>query len=365
MTLSTTGSLQQIREKVERGERISAADGEHLFDPGVDLHAVGHLADSARRRRHGPRTYYNLNAHINPTNICIYRCALCAYSRDADDPTAYVLSEEEILARAAEAHAAGCTELHVVGGVHPEKPYSWYRGLLAAIHAAYPRLHLKAFTAVEIAWFAQLTGRSFEAILDDLREAGLGSLPGGGAEVFDPQVRNQISPRKANAQTWLAVHRAAHGLGIRSNASMLFGHLESIDHRIEHLVALRRLQDETGGFMAFIPLVFHPENTRLSYLEKPSSLDALRTLAVSRLMLDNFDHVKAYWVTLGVGVAQTALGYGADDLDGTVSREAIHHEAGAESPQLLSLTRIRALIREAGLEPIERDSLYRPLPPAG
>lgn len=351
--------LNQIREKVEAGQRISAADGEFLFRDEVDLHAVGELAEQSCRRRHGEVVYYNVNAHLNPTNACIYRCNLCAYSRDQDDPGAYVLSDDEILARAQEAADAGCTELHIVGGVHPQKKFDWYLGIIRRLHAAYPQLHLKAWTAIEIAWFAQLAKRPVRLILEDLIRAGLGSLPGGGAEIFDPQVRSQICPRKADGRTWLGVHRAAHQMGLRSNATMLYGHLESVEHRVDHLVHLRQLQDVTGGFQAFVPLPFHPENTRMSHLRKASALLDLRTVAVSRLMLDNFDHVKAYWVSLGVGTAQTALGYGANDLDGTVTRESIHHEAGAETPQSLSIDELRALITEAGREPVERDTLYR------
>jgi aminodeoxyfutalosine synthase len=351
--------LQKIRRKVEAGERLSAAEGEYLFSPEVDLHAVGELADVVRRRKNGDAAYYNFNLHLNPTNVCIYRCALCAYSRDEDDSRAYTMSQAEILARAQEAADAGCTELHIVGGVHPQKTFDWYLGITRDLHAAFPRLHLKAWTAVEIDHLAQIAKRPASSILEDLVAAGLGSMPGGGAEIFDSQVRTQICPRKADARTWLDIHRAAHELGLRTNASMLYGHVESIEHRVEHLMRLRDLQDASGGFQAFVPLKFHPENTALSYLAPVSALDDLRVVAVSRLMLDNFDHVKAYWISLGVGTAQTALAYGADDLDGTVRHERIHHDAGATSPESLSLAQLRALIAEAGREPIERDSLYR------
>jgi aminodeoxyfutalosine synthase len=353
--------LDQIRKKVEAGERLSAADGEFLFSSEADLHAVGELADVVRRRKNGNLAYYNLNLHINPTNVCIYRCALCAYSRDDDDPRAYTLNDDEILARATEAADAGCTELHIVGGVHPQKKYDWYLGILRSLHAAFPRLHLKAWTAVEIDRFALTTKRPVRAILAELIAAGLGSMPGGGAEIFDPQVRAEICPRKADAKTWLDIHRTAHELGLPTNASMLYGHIESIEHRVEHLVRLRDLQDATGGFQAFVPLAFHPENTALAYLRRVSALDDLRVVAVSRLMLDNFDHIKAYWISLGVGTAQTALAYGADDLDGTVCYERIHHAAGATSPAALNVDELRSLISEAGCEPFERDSLYRPV----
>jgi aminodeoxyfutalosine synthase len=358
---SQSDRLTDIRAKVEAGQRLSADDGEYLYRPEVDVHAVGELADLVRRRKNGETVYYNLNAHLNPTNVCIYRCALCAYSRNEGDPQAYVMSDEAMLAAAAEAVAAGCTELHIVGGVHPDKPYEWYRHIIAMLHAAAPSLHLKAFTAVEIAWLAQLASRTVRSVLEELVDVGLGSLPGGGAEIFAPEVRTRLCPRKADADTWLAVHREAHQLGLKSNATMLYGHIEHVEHRIDHLVALRQQQDASGGFQAFVPLSFHPENTLLADVVGPSALDDLRTVAISRLMLDNFDHIKAYWVSLGVGTAQIALRYGADDLDGTVRQERIHHDAGATSPQVLSVDDIRHLILEAGLTPVERDSLYRTL----
>jgi aminodeoxyfutalosine synthase len=350
-----------IRAKVEAGERLSAMEGEYLFSPEVDLHALGQLADMVRRRKNGNVAYYNLNAHLNPTNVCIYRCALCAYSceDDAEDPKCFLLTDDDILRRGREAAEAGCTELHIVGGVHPTKRFDWYLGMIRNLHTAFPRLHLKAWTAVEIDHFTRLTQKSVQAVLEELVAAGLGSMPGGGAEIFDAQVRSQVCPRKTGAETWLNIHRIAHQMGLRTNASMLFGHIESVEHRIEHLLRLRQLQDQTGGFQAFIPLAFHPEHTAMSYLQRPSSLLDLRVVAVSRLMLDNFDHIKAYWISLGVGTAQTALAYGADDLDGTVRYERIHHDAGATSPEALTVDQLRTLITETGCDPVERDSLYR------
>jgi aminodeoxyfutalosine synthase len=352
-------AFETISEKVHAGERLSAVEGKLLFDPEVDLHALGELANLVRTRKNGRLAYYNTNAHLNPTNVCIYRCPLCAYSTDIDDPRAYVLTADEILARGREAVAHGCTELHIVGGLHPAKDFSWYLGILRTLHAECPGLHLKAWTAVEIASFAERSGQTVRAVLEQLIEAGLGSLPGGGAEIFAAEVRRKISPRKIDAATWLGVHREAHALGLRTNASMLFGHLENAPQRIDHLHRLRELQDETGGFQAFIPLAFHPEHTQLSHLRRVSGLVDLRVIAVSRLMLDNFDHIKAYWVSLGVGTAQVALSYGADDLDGTVRHEQIHHDAGAKTPEVLSVDELRALCVEAGCEPVERDSLYR------
>jgi len=358
-----TNALDSIRRKVEAGARISPAEGEALFDPQVDFHELGELADRVSRRRHGDAAYYNVNAHLNPTNVCRFRCPLCAYSRDSDDPDAYVMSRDQILERGREAAQSGATELHIVGGVHPDKGFDWYLDILGSLHAAFPRLHLKAWTAVEVAWLAQLTGLSIRSVLEKMIAAGLGSLPGGGAEIFHPEVRRQIAPLKADGETWLAVHRTAHELGLRSNATMLYGHVEAAAHRIDHLLRLRELQDRTGGFQAFIPLAFHPDGTQLSdrVQRRPTALEDLRVMAVSRLFLDNFDHVKAYWISLGVGTAQVALCYGADDLDGTVRHERIHHEAGSQAPEILSIDELRALILETGRQPIERDTLYRPM----
>ena len=352
-------NLPAIREKAAAGGRLSAAEGEFLFQPEVDLHAVGEMADQVRRRRVGDVAFYNINAHLNPTNVCVWRCELCAYSCDPCDPRAYVMSLGAMADAARQAADDGATELHVVGGLHPEKTFGWYVDIVRQLRAAAPRLHLKAWTAVEIAWFAEISRQSVGAVLEQLIDAGLGSLPGGGAEIFDFGVRRRIASRKPGAAAWLDVHRTAHRLGLRSNATMLYGHVETPHERIDHLVRLRELQDETDGFQAFIPLSFHPAGTRLAELEKTSGLDDLRTMAVSRLMLDNFDHMKAYWISLGVGTAQAALAYGADDLDGTVRQERIHHDAGSQAPQVLGVGQLGRLIREAGRVPLERDTLYR------
>ncbi|NLF09957.1 MAG: aminofutalosine synthase MqnE [Pirellulaceae bacterium] len=352
-------SLENIREKVASNVRLSADDGEFLLSSEADPHAVGELADVVRQRKNGDAVFYNLNLHLNPTNICVYRCAFCAYSHDLGDPRGYVMSDEAMLARGREAVEAGCTELHIVGGAHPDKPYEWYLGIIRRLHESFPTLHLKAWTAVEIDHFSRISGRSVEEVLKDMIAAGLGSMPGGGAEIFDADVRKRICPRKADADRWLEVHRTAHRLGLRTNATMLYGHVETARQRIEHLVRLRELQDGTGGFQVFVPLKFHPANTAMSDIRPTTAIDDLRTVAVSRLMLDNFEHIKAYWISLGVGPAQVALAYGADDLDGTVRHERIHHDAGSASPDKLSVERIRQLIIEAGREPVERDSLYR------
>jgi aminodeoxyfutalosine synthase len=350
--------LAAIRAKVEAGERLSFEDGVFL-DESADLFTLGELANVVRERKNGHFAYYNVNTHLNPTNVCVYRCTFCAFRADLKSPKGYVMSDEQILERAAEADRRGATELHIVGGLHHQLPYEWYLNVVRIIHAAHPRLHLKAYTAVEWDWFARLTGRPTRDLLAEFKEAGLGSLPGGGAEIFHPDVRPKICEHKADAAEWLRVHREAHELGLRSNATMLYGHIEQSRHRIDHLIRLRELQDETGGFQTFIPLAFHPENTRLDHIPKASGVTDLRTMAVSRLMLDNFAHVKAYWVMLGLKTAQVALSFGADDLDGTVVHEKIYHDAGSDSPQELSVGDIRRLIAEAGRTPVERDTLYR------
>jgi aminodeoxyfutalosine synthase len=352
-------TLESIRDKVENGTRLSLEDGLYLYEPTTPLHEVGLLANLVRERINGNFGYYNINTHLNATNVCVYRCTFCAFRSDLRDERGYVMSDEQILARGQEAVDNGCTEMHIVGGLHHQKKYEWYVGLVKLLHDAFPDLHLKAWTAVEINWFEFLARKSVQAILEDLLEAGLGSMPGGGAEIFHPEVRDKICEHKADGSHWLHIHRTAHQLGIKTNCTMLYGHIENAYHRIDHLIRLRELQDETGGFQTFIPLAFHPDNTGLSHIKKPSSIMDLRTMAISRLMLDNIPHIKAYWIMLGIGTAQTALAYGADDLDGTVRHELIYHDAGATTPELLTTEAIRRLITEAGREPVERDTLYR------
>jgi aminodeoxyfutalosine synthase len=356
---SSAARLDQIRDKVHAGSRLSLEDGLFLYEPTTPLHEVGELANLVRERKNGNRAYYNINTHLNPTNVCVYRCTFCAFRSDLREPKGYVMSDEQILARGQEAIDNGCTEMHIVGGLHHQKKYEWYVHLVRILHEAYPDLHLKAWTGVEINWFEFLAKKSVRAILEDLIDAGLGSMPGGGAEIFHPEVRGKICEHKSDAVKWLDIHRTAHQLGLRTNCTMLYGHIENAYHRIDHLLRLRELQDETGGFQTFIPLAFHPENTGLSHIKKPSAIMDLRTLAISRLMLDNVPHIKAYWIMLGIGTAQTALAYGADDLDGTVRHELIYHDAGATTPELLTTDQIQRLIVEAGREPIERDTLYR------
>ncbi len=357
LSFNSNARLAAIREKVEAGERLSFDDGVYLYDQ-TDLFTLGELANQVRERKNGNFAYFNVNEHLNPTNVCVYRCTFCAFRADLKSEKGYVMSDEQIVERAAEADRRGATELHIVGGLHHQLLYEWYLNLIRIIHKAYPRLHLKAYTAVEWDWFARLTGRTTRDLLAEFKDAGLGSLPGGGAEIFHPEVRDKICEHKADAAEWFRVHREAHGLGLRSNATMLYGHIEASRHRIDHLIRLRELQDETGGFQTFIPLAFHPDNTRLAHIPKPSGVMDLKTMAVSRLMLDNFGHIKAYWVMLGIKTAQVALSFGADDLDGTVVHEKIYHDAGSDSPQELSVTEIKRLIREAGRVPVERDTLY-------
>ena len=357
--ITAATKLDEIRDKVLSSERLSLDDGLYLYQDDVPLHEVGALANHVREVRNGNVAYYNINTHLNPTNVCVYRCNFCAFRSDLRDPKGYVMSDEQILERGQEAIDNGCTEMHIVGGLHHQKEYDWYLNLVRILHEAYPNLHLKAWTAVEINWFEFLTKRTVRDILQELRDAGLGSMPGGGAEIFHPEVRDQICEHKADSKHWFDIHRTAHELDIKTNATMLYGHIEKPYHRIDHLIRLRELQDETGGFQTFIPLAFHPENTGLSHIKKPSAIEDLRTMAISRLMLDNFPHIKAYWIMLGQGTAQAALSYGADDIDGTVRHELIYHDAGATTPEIMSVDDIRRLIAEAGREPVERDTLYQ------
>lgn len=358
MLRTSSPILQPIREKVEAGERLTLDDGILLYQREVPLPELGELANLVRERKNGNFAYYNINTHLNPTNVCVYRCTFCAFRADLRDAKGYWMNDEQILARGQEAVDAGSTEIHIVGGLHHQAKYDWYRGAISLLHDAFPSVHLKAWTPVEIDWFARQTQKPIRWVLEDMIDAGLGSLPGGGAEIFHPEVRQQICEHKADSARWFETHRTAHELGLRSNCTMLYGHIEQPYHRIDHLIRLRELQDETGGFQTFIPLAFHPDNTGLSHISKSSGPMDLRTMAISRLMLDNVAHMKAYWIMLGVGTAQIALAYGADDIDGTVRHELIYHDAGAETPEILSVEAIRRLIEEAGREPVERDTLY-------
>ncbi len=354
---SVGNSLAAIREKVEAGVRLSFEDGLAL-EASNDLFAIGSMANLVRERYNGHFGYYNVNTHINPTNVCVYKCDFCAFRADLDDKRAYVMDKAQILERAKSAHERGATELHIVGGLHHKLPFDYYVDLVRWIKDEYPEIHIKAYTGVEIEFFAKIARLSIRQVLEKLVDAGLGSLPGGGAEIFHPEVREEVCGAKASTEVWLEVHRTAHKLGLHSNATMLYGHIDKAKHRIDHLVRLRELQDETGGFQTFIPLAFHPDNSRMDEIPKPSGVMDLKTMAISRLMLDNFPHIKAYWVMLGIKTAQVALSFGADDIDGTIVHETIYHSAGADTPQEITVNEIRRLITEAGRIPVERDTLY-------
>ncbi len=350
--------LEDIAARLDAGERLSLEDGVRLF-ACPDLHAVGWLANRERERRHGALTYYNFNLRLEATNVCVASCLFCSFARlKPGDADSYTMSLDQVFEKLRRRADQPLTEVHVVNGLHPDLPFSYYVDMLRGLKAIRPGIHLKCFTAVEIAFFADTYGMSDEEALRGLMEAGLDSLPGGGAEIFAERVRRKICHDKADADRYLSIHRIAHGLGMRSNVTMLYGHIETMEERVDHMLRARALQDETGGFQAFIPLAFHPDNNQMRKLPAPSATDTLRVLAVSRLLLDNVDHIKAYWISCGVEVAQTALWFGADDLDGTVQEETIYHMAGSRTPAALSTGDIEHLIRDAGREPLERDTLY-------
>ena len=352
--------LKPVAEKVMAGERLSFDDGVALYR-SHDLLAIGWLANHVREKRHGNVCYFNVNRHINPTNVCLAHCRLCAFGRSPDQPGAYTFGLEEIWQRAAEGVAEGATEFHIVGGLHPDLPFEFYLDMIRGLKQRFPQVHLKAFTMVEVGFYSRLSKLSIRDTLLAMKEAGVDSLPGGGAEIFNPRVRKIICDHKTSGRMWLDIARTAHELGLRSNATMLYGQIETLEERVEHLLLLRELQDQTHGFVTFIPLAFHPENTALSHLHKPTGFDDLKNIAVSRLLLDNFDHIKAYWIMLTPAIAQIALRFGADDIDGTVVEEKIYHDAGATTPQGVTRADLERLIRESGRVPVERDTLYRPV----
>jgi aminodeoxyfutalosine synthase len=373
-------ALEHIRDRVRAGQRLSLADGLTLYQ-SRDLFMLGELANLVRQRRHGRRAFYNINRHIHYTNYCVLGCKFCSFYRPydakrtgaAESPRpprdGYELTIEQIVELAAEADGRGATEVHIVGGLHPGLPFSYYTDLCRAIRQRCPRLHIKAFTAVEIVHFTRIARPrlSVAEVLTALRQAGLDSLPGGGAEIFDDRVHDEAFKAKVGEQHWFDVHRVAHELGIPSNATMLYGHIESVEERLRHMLKLREHQDRSlaerrAAFQCFVPLPFVPQGSALSHLPGPTGLDDLRTLAVSRLMLDNFPHLKAFWVMHSPKLAQMALNWGVDDFDGTVGWYDIAREKGREaSRQELTVAQIRRLLREAGYEPIERDSLYQPV----
>jgi aminodeoxyfutalosine synthase len=350
--------LSSIADKLDARERLCADDGALLFR-APDLLAVGWLANRERERRHGARTFYNCNIKLEATNVCVASCLFCSFARLKEgDPGSYTLSLEQVFDKVRQRADQPLTEIHIVNGLHPDLPFSYYTDLLGGLKRIRPGIHLKAFTAVEIAFFADLYAMTDEHVLRALMTAGLDSLPGGGAEIFAERVRKKICHDKCDADRYLSIHRTAHQLGMRSNVTMLYGHIETVEERVDHMLRARALQDETGGFQAFIPLAFHPDNNQMRKLPAPTAADTLRVHAVARLVCDNIEHVKAFWVATGVDVAQQCLWFGADDLDGTVQEERIYHMAGSRVPEAMSPAQIRAIIAAAGREPCERDTLY-------
>ena len=352
--------LESIHEKVLARERLDFADGVALYRTG-DILAVGWLANHVRERMHGDKTYFNVNRHINPTNVCVAACRLCAFGRKKDSPGAYTMALDEAFETAASGYSEAVTEFHIVGGLHPDLPFQYFLDLVSGLKQRFPQVHLKAFTMVEVAYLAKRAKLSVAETLQQLKTAGVDSLPGGGAEIFADRVRHIICDHKIDGDQWLETARLAHNIGLRSNATMLYGHVEHEEDRVDHLMRLRGLQDETGGFQTFIPLAFHPDNTPLEHLPRTTGMLDIKQIAVGRLLLDNFPHIKAYWQMLTPKIAQIALRFGADDLDGTVIEEKIYHDAGATTPQGMRRQELVRLIREAGREPIERDTMYRPV----
>jgi len=353
-----TGGLQEVAIKLDAGTRLSLDDGVRLFEC-PDLFAVGWLANRERERRHGDDTFFNHNLRLEATNVCVASCLFCSFARlQPGDTGAYTMSLDQAWDKLRERGDQALTEVHVVNGLHPDLPFEYYTELLRGFKQIRPDIHLKCFTAVEIAFFADLYGKTDEHVLRELMDAGLDSLPGGGAEVFSDRIRQKICHDKCGTARWLEIHRTAHRLEMRSNVTMLYGHIETLRERVDHMLQARALQDDTGGFQAFIPLAFHPDNNQMRKLPAPTAADSLRVHAVARLMLDNIPHVKAFWIATGLEVAQTSLWFGVDDLDGTVQEERIYHMAGAPTPEAMTPQEISTLIRDAGRRPVERDTLY-------
>lgn len=352
----TSALLKKIENRALSGKRLSSEEGLLLFETD-DIFSVGRLAGRSAEKINGRKVYFVQNRHINPTNICVNRCRFCAFSRSKGEKGAYELTIEEVVKRIQDSPKR-TREIHIVGGLHPDWPFEHYLDLVSSIRQEFPGLHVKAFTAVEIDYFSKISGLSLEETLMELKKRGLDAMPGGGAEIFSEAVRRQLCPEKITGERWLAVHEAAHRWGIKTNATMLYGHIESYEDRIDHLVKLRELQDRTNGFQAFVPLSYHPKNTEMGG-RYPSAIEDLKTIAVSRLMLDNIPHIKAYWIMLGEKISQLALLFGADDLDGTVIEEKITHSAGAMTGEGMTRSQLVNLIQKAGKIPVERDALYR------
>ncbi len=346
--------IRDILDKALSGERLDAEDALELFRSD-EIHSIGRVADLVSKKHNSNRVYFVVNRHINPTNICVNRCRFCAFSRSKGDVGAFELTIEDIVEKIR--RAGDLKEVHIVGGLHPEWPFSYYLDMLGKIKENFPGLHIKAFTAVEIDYLSRLGGLGLTETLRVLKEQGLDAMPGGGAEIFNKAVRDRLCPEKISGERWLEIHREAHILGIKTNATMLYGHIESYEDRVDHLLRLRELQDQTGGFQAFIPLSYHPENTCIGG-RFPSGIDDLKTIAISRLVLDNFRHIKAYWIMLGEKLSQIALLFGADDIDGTVIEEHITHAAGGKTASSMDKSEIIDIIKRAGKIPVERDALY-------
>ena len=352
-------ALEPIAEKVIAGERLTREDGIVLYG-SRDLTGIGQMADHARRRINGERVYFMVNRHINPTNICRNRCKFCAFARDEGEDGAYEMTLDAIVEAAKEGAADGAFEIHIVSGLHPEWSYEFYVDMVRRVREATPEhVIVQAFTAVEIEHMAIIGERSTLQVLRDLKEAGLDALPGGGAEIFSDRTRAAAWEKKTSSDVWLRIHGEAHSLGIKTNCTMLYGHIETAEERVDHLIRMREQQDESGGFLAFIPLAFHPANTEMADLPGTTGFDDLKTLAISRLMLDNIPHIKAFWIMVGLKVAQLSTAFGVDDIDGTVVEEKITHMAGATTPEALSKQDLVDMIVETGHVPVERDTLYR------
>jgi aminodeoxyfutalosine synthase len=350
--------LAPIAEKVFARERLSFEDGVRIFTTR-DLLGAGRLANLVREERHGNLAYYNVNRYLNPTNLCWVDCALCAWAKKVNEPGGYEMAIGECVEEAGKGYSEAVTEFHIVGGLHPTWPFEYYTGLLRALKERFPGVHCKAWTMVELDWIARIGNRSIPDTIRELKDAGMDSCPGGGAEIFEKRVRDVICKNKISGERWLEIARECHRLGVRTNATMLYGSVETAEDRVDHLLRLRTLQDETGGFTGLIPLAFHPANTPLAHLPETSGQLDLRVIAAARLLLDNFEHVKAYWIQIGTKLSQVALFFGADDLVGTVVDETITHAAGATTASGMTRGQFERVIRESGREPFERDSTYR------
>lgn len=349
--------MQEIADKVKNDIRLSREDGLYLYSCH-DLLSIGELARYKKLKVSGHNIFFNVNRHINLSNICVSKCQFCAFGLDKNESTAYLMTTDQAFEYGAQAVDFGITEFHIVSALHPDMPFEYYVEVIQRLHDAYPHIHIQAFTGVEIHYFAQITGLSHREILQTLKEAGLGSMPGGGAEILNDNIRRRLCPNKAMSDEWLNVHGTAHQLGIKTNCTMLYGHVETCADRIDHMISLRELQDQDPGFQSFIPLPFLPGNTHLSHLKRTTALDDIKTMAISRLMLDNIEHIKAFWVMLGIDVAQLSFNFGADDIDGTVVEERIMHAAGAATQKGITKGELIGLVKEAGFVPVERDTLY-------